>query len=171
MTGIMRIRPYKKEDGKYLKKWLSEERMMRLWCRDYFAYPLTEDQLEKYYGVLEENLDSWSFTAMADNGIPVGSFRISRVDYEAESIHLGFIIIDPEKHGQGYGEQMVSMAVRYGQEFLKMKRITLNVFECNPGARRCYEKVGFEVEEYMAADYEFKEEAWGIYRMVIAANP
>lgn len=171
MTEIMRMRPYKKEDSVYLKQWLGEERMLHLWCRDYFEYPLTDEQLEKYYGVLEKNMDSWSFTALNEKGIPVGSFRMSRVDYEAESIHLGFIVIDPEKRGKGYGEKMVSMAVNYGLEFLKMKRITLNVFENNPGARRCYEKVGFEVDEYMAGEYKFQEESWGLYRMVLRVNP
>ncbi|MBE5973591.1 MAG: GNAT family N-acetyltransferase [Paenibacillaceae bacterium] len=166
MKNTLRLRPYKKEDGTYLLNWLTDRRMLGMWCRDHFSFPLSADQMERYYKELEKDSRSFGFTALNEKGIPVGSFRMSRVDYEKNSVHLGFIVIDQSLRGQGLGEQMVSLAVGYGKEFLGMERITLNVFDCNPGAKRCYEKVGFHEEQFKKEDFAFEEEKWGIYLMV-----
>ena len=86
----LRLRPCKREDGREVMKGFSDERQMRMWCRDGFTFPLTDGQMDNYYA----------------------------------------------------GQQMVSMAVTYAVELLGMKRVTLKVFDCNPGAKHCYEKVG-----------------------------
>jgi RimJ/RimL family protein N-acetyltransferase len=95
---------------------------------------------------------------------------MSRADYEKRSVHLGLIVVDPSLRGQGIGEQMVSLAARYGKEFLQMDRITLNVFDCNPVAKRCYEKAGFQAEQFKEDDFVFDEEQWGNYLMVYRAE-
>ncbi|MEY8356382.1 GNAT family protein [Lachnospiraceae bacterium 54-53] len=161
MTGRLRLRPWKKGDGRFLMNWLVQERQMRMWCRDHFAYPLTWEQLIRYGEEMEKDEEAFGFTALDESGTPVGSFRISRVDYRAKSIHLGFIVIDPDRRGQGLGNEMVTLAVKYGVDFLGMKRITLNVFDSNPCARRCYEKTGFKEESFREKDYAFREEIWG----------
>ncbi len=160
MKETLRIRPCKKGDGKFVIRWLTNERMMRMWCRDSFSFPLTEEQMNGYYEKFEDNPYSWGFTALNDSGVPVGSFQMSRVDYEAESVHLGFIVIDPEQRGKGLGHEMVTMAIRYGVEILGMKRITLNVFDSNKGAIRCYEKAGFVNEKRGDDDFPFQNEVW-----------
>jgi RimJ/RimL family protein N-acetyltransferase len=162
----LRLRPCKKSDRKYVVQWLTDERMMRMWCRDRFTFPLTEEQLDEYYEGLEKDACSWGFTALNESGIPAGSFLMSRVDYEAGSVHLGYIVVDPEQRGKGVGHKMVSLAVRYGTEILGMKRITLNVFELNPGAKRCYEKAGFVVERRGKDDFSFENEVWEYSVMV-----
>ena len=74
---------------------------------------------------------------------------------------MGYIVLAPEMRGRGVGQQMVSMAVTYAVELLGMKRVTLKVFDCNPGAKHCYEKVGFREEEYRKEDFPYREEMWG----------
>ena len=86
---------------------------------------------------------------------------MAAADYEADSVHMGYIVLAPEVRGRGVGQQMVSMAVTYAVELLGMKRVTLKVFDCNPGAQHCYEKVGFREEEYRKEDFPYREEMWG----------
>ena len=166
MIEKLRIRPYKKTDGQYLIQWLLEERMLRMWCREHFSYPLTVEQLDRYYEEMEQDPNTLGFSALDEAGTVVGSFRMSRINYEKDCVHLGFIVVDGTKRGQGIGERMVSMAVSYAIESLSMSRITLNVFEPNLSAKRCYEKVGFEPEQYTKEDFQFKDEIWGNYQMV-----
>lgn len=166
MEQILRLRPYKREDGTYLLNWLTDRRMLGMWCREQFIFPLSAGQLDRYYKELENDPYAFGFTALNERGVPVGSFRMSGVDYENKSVHLGFIVIDQSLRGQGLGERMVSLAVRYGKEFLGMERITLNVFDCNPGAKRCYEKAGFKEEQFKKEDFAYEEEQWGNYLMV-----
>lgn len=162
----MRLRPGKYGDGREAAGWIDDERQMRMWCRDKFTYPLTKEQMEDYYRKLEEETDAWGFTAVDETGRPVGSLRITVTDYAADSAHMGFIIVSPEARGHGAGQQMVSLAVKYATEILGMKRITLKVFDCNPAAKRCYEKVGFKEEEFIAEDFPYRDEMWGNSLMV-----
>lgn len=169
MKRTLRLRPCKRDDGRYLVQWFDNEYMMRLWCRESFTFPLTEEQMGEYYNEFDNNLLSWGFTALDETGTPVGSFSMSRADYNAESIHLGYIVVDPKHRGKGIGYEMVSLAVRYGVEILGMKRLTLKVFEANPGAKRCYEKVGFTVESFKEDGFLFQNEMWKAYHMVYEA--
>lgn len=166
MKEILRIRPCKKQDGDFVMKWLTDEKMMRMWCRETFSFPLTKEQMNAHYEKLEQAEDSWGFTALNQEGIAVGSFQMSRVNYQKSSVHLGYIVVDPAQRGKGLGYSMVSKAVRYGVDILGMKRITLNVFDSNPGARRCYEKVGFIQEKMTKHDFSFGDEIWGCSLMV-----
>ncbi len=43
-----------------------------------------------------------------------------------------------------------------------MKRLTLKVFDTNPGARRCYEKVRFSVESIMEEGFSYQDEMWEV---------
>ena len=59
-------------------------------------------------------------------------------------------------------EQMKKMAF----EELGVSLVQLNVFDTNPGAKRCYEKAGFMIESFTENSLVFCEESWGSYRMV-----
>lgn len=164
MKRTLRLRPCKKADGKFLIQWFTDERMMRLWCRDGFTFPLTEKQMVEYYDKLEMETCSWGFTALDEAGTPVGSFQM-KADYTAESVHLGYIVVDPKLRGTGAGYDMVSLAVQYAVEILGIKRLTLKVFDTNPGARRCYEKVGFSAESIMEEGFLYQDEMWEVSMM------
>mgnify|MGYP000873562559 FL=1 len=164
----IKIRPAKRQDGVFVSQWLTEEKQLQMWCRDQFTYPLTEEQMNRYYKELEENSSAWGFTAVDDKGVPVGSFKMT-INYEDNSAYLGFIVVSPEIRGQGLGQKMVSMAVDYAVTFLGVNRINLRVFSCNPGAKRCYEKVGFVEESYIEQDFSYKDEMWGNSYMVYNA--
>lgn len=169
MKRTLRLRPCKKEDGKSLIQWFTDERMMRLWCRDSFTFPLTEEQMGEYYDKLEKETFSWGFTALDEAGTPVGSFQM-KADYNAESVHLGYIVVDPKLRGTGAGYEMVSLAVQYAVEILGIKRLTLKVFDGNPGAKRCYEKVGFSVESIMEEGFLYHDELWEVSLMAYTAS-
>ncbi|MFR2853790.1 GNAT family N-acetyltransferase, partial [Hungatella sp.] len=119
----LRLRPCKREDGREVMKWFSDERQMRMWCRDGFTFPLTDGQMDNYYAELERDPRAWGFTALDKDGKPVGSFKMAAADYEADSVHMGYIVLAPEVRGRGVGQQMVSMAVTYAVELLGMKRV------------------------------------------------
>ena len=162
----LRLRPCKREDGRELMKWFSDERQMRMWCRDGITFPLTDGQMDAYYAELDQDSRAWGFTALDESGKPVGSFKMAAADYEADSVHMGYIVLAPEVRGRGVGQQMVAMAAAYAVDFLGMKRITLKVFDCNPGAKRCYEKAGFREEEYRPEEFSYRDEMWGNSLMV-----
>ena len=104
-------------------------------------------------------------TALDETGAPVGHFIMRLADYHAESIRFGFIIVDPEARGKGYGKEMIRLALKYAFEVLGMKRATLGVYEQNPSAKACYEAVGFTVKEYVADYLIYKGATHAAYEM------
>ncbi len=163
---MIRLRPYKLSDSEYLLKWMGDEFAFAQWCANKFSYPLTIEQLVTYYQTYEQDENAWIMTALNDDGIPVGHLLMRLADYKNESIHLGFIIVDNKIRGKGYGKEMVSLAVKYAFYILKIKRVTLGVFDNNPFAYACYKSVGFEEIKHHEANFPFQNNKWGVYDMI-----
>jgi RimJ/RimL family protein N-acetyltransferase len=90
-----------------------------------------------------------------------------KADYKNESIHLGFVVIDEKYRGQGLGKEMIGLAVTYAFEILKVKKVTLCVFDNNNSAHNCYKSAGFEDVRYIEDAFPYKDEKWGYYEMQI----
>lgn len=164
---MIRLRPFKLSDSNYLVNWFQNEVSFTQWCAGKFAYPLTVEQLEQYYHNYEQDEHAWILTALNEDGAPVGHMMMRLADYQKESIHFGFIVVDSGTRGQGYGKEMVSLAVKYAFDILKVRRATLCVFDNNPAAHACYKAVGFIDEKYNIGSFPYKDEKWGTYDMVI----
>lgn len=164
---MIRIRPFKISDADYLINWVGDRRKFTMWSADKFKYPLTKEQIEEYMNKYEQDEHGWIFTALDKAGKPVGHFLMRMADYQNESVHLGFIIVDSEIRGKGYGREMVSLAVKYAFVILKVRRVTLGVFANNPAAHNCYKSVGFLEEKYEEEAFTYQDEKWGLYDMAI----
>jgi len=164
---MIRLRPYKLSDSEYILNWFNDKFTFTQWCADKFTYPLTKEQLNEYYHNYEMDDNAWIMTALNGEGIPIGHFLMRMADYQNESIHLGFIIVDSQIRGQGYGKDMVSLAIRYSFDMLKVKRVTLGVFDNNPSAHYCYKAIGIVDEKYNKGIFPYENDKWGIYDMAI----
>lgn len=165
--NMIRLRPYKLSDSEYILNWFNNELTFKQWCADKFTYPLTKEQLNEYYHNYEKDNNAWLMTALNEEGIPVGHFLMRMADYRNESIHLGFVIVDSQIRGQGYGKEMVSLVVKYAFDILKVKRVTLGVFDNNLSAHYCYKAAGFLDEKYSKDIFPYGNAKWGIYDMAI----
>ncbi len=164
---MLRLRPYKKCDAKYLLNWINDEKLFSMWSANKFQYPLTEAQLEKYREKFENDENGWIITAIDEKGISVGHFFMTGADYLKGSIHMGFIVVDPKIRGKGYGKEMLELAIKYAFEILRVARITLSVYDTNPSAHNCYKSVGFVDENYIEKNFPYKDELWGTHYMAI----
>jgi len=145
--GELKLRPYKPQDAGAIVSWIKDERTLRKWSADrYGAYPITAEDINYKYlecnGDCEEPDNFYPMTAVDANG-PVGHLILRYTDVTKTTIRFGFIIVDDNKRGLGYGKRMLQMAVQYALEMLKAEKITLGVFENNTGAYHCYQAVGF----------------------------
>ena len=101
-----------------------------------------------------------------EDGIPVGHVAIKNVDYKRNTAYIGFIVVDPQKRGKGYGKELVNLITRYIFEILKIDEVTLYVYDQNPIAKKCYESVGFKQTTIEKAQFEYKNEKWDRYLMI-----
>lgn len=141
---MLRLRPYKVCDAKTIVTWVGDEVAFRKWCADrYDHYPISADDMNALYDNVAQDDNFYQFTAFEKTGI-VGHLIMRFTDEEKKVLRFGFVIVDPDKRGKGYGKEMLELAIKYAFEILKTEKITLAAFDNNPEAIRCYKSVGFK---------------------------
>lgn len=163
----MRIRPYiESKDYEYIEKWIDDEKVHALWCAGRISYPVTKEAFHRF---LEKNAIDWmdsAYVATEDCGEVIGFFCYC-VNVDDNTGFFKFVIVDREKRGSGYGEEMLRLALRYAFTITGVNLVQLNVFDENIAAKRCYEKVGF-VEDSVAKDvFSYKDSVWSRCHMII----
>ena len=140
---MLRLRPYKACDAKTIVTWVGDEVAFRKWCADrYYHYPISAADMNAHYDNVAQDDNFYQFTAFDETGI-VGHLIMRFTDQEKKVLRFGFVIVDPDKRGKGYGKEMLELAIKYAFEILKTEKITLAAFDNNPEAIRCYKSVGF----------------------------
>lgn len=162
----MRIRPYQKKDFEVISKWITEERAHALWCANLIPFPLEKKSFDELLVEAEERFGDSPFVATTEEGKVVGFFCFS-VNLSTNEGMFKFVVIDASERSKGYGCEMLKLAVKYAFEIAKADAVQLNVFPENPGAKKCYEKVGFQERTMTEGAFRYKEESWGRCNMVI----
>ena len=116
-------------------KWTNEKGkdFLEQWAGKSLDFPLTEsqiDDLKDIYSIFCEN----EFIGI-----------IQKIQKERDNIHIGRFLINPELTGRGLGKRALIEFINLIFQDEDVNSITLNVFDYNVGAKKLYEKVGFEV--------------------------
>lgn len=162
---MLRLRPYKKCDAKYITSWINDEYSFRQWSSDRFdTYPLSADKLNEYYDNYKDNDSHFEMTAFDENGV-AGHLIMRFPNGNKDTLRFGFVIVDDSKRGMGYGKEMLNLALKYAFQILKVSKVILGVFENNPPAYHCYKSVGFK--ETGTEVYNIFNEKWKCIEMEI----
>ena len=160
---MVRLRPYKKCDAATIVGWLTNEAGFWKWCAGrYDHYPITAEDMNAFYNQFEQNPRHFQMT-MLDGTEVKGHLIMQFLDEEMKDLKFGCIIVDSAVRGKGYGYRMLAQALDYAFGILKVDRVSLGVFENNPAAKRCYERLGltatgkYEVYHLMGEDWNFHE--------------
>ena len=166
----LKLRPYKPKDAEVIVSWIKDERALRKWSSDrYGAYPITAEDINYKYlecnGDCEEADNFYPMTVVDANG-PVGHLILRYTNVAKTVIRLGFVIVDDNKRGMGYGKRMIQMATQYAFDMLKAEKVTLGVFDNNPSAYYCYKAVGFsEIVTKQEVVLEMLGEKWKVIEL------
>lgn len=165
---MLRLRPYKVSDARAITAWIKSEYELRKWAADrYETYPITAEDMNEYYDKEKENPNLWAMTAFHEAGV-VGHFTMRFVDDKREEMRFGFVIVNPEERGKGYGKEMLSLGICYAFDLIKVDKISLAVFENNKAAVNCYTSCGFEiVDEGKQEPFYCMGEVWESFGMEI----
>lgn len=119
---------------------------------DLFKGPATKYNAEELEEILK-NDKTPVFVCVDDSGFVAGhAFCIekqelnSNVLTDIKTLYIDDICVDEDHRGQHIG----SMLYDHVREYAKANgfyNITLNVWECNPGARKFYESLGFRPQK------------------------
>ena len=134
---MLRLRPFNADDTDRILSWSNDEKAFYKWSAGVMGeYPITREQFSFVNNLM-------AFTAIDDNEV-VGFFTMRRPTESFDELRFGFVIVDPEKRGKGYGKGMLRLGVKYAKEIFKAKKFSLGVFENNESAYYCYKAVGFK---------------------------
>ena len=138
----MTLRPFTIDDAPIILSWIKDKTAFRKWSADRYPSfpPKPEDMIVQY-----ESDVIFPFTAIDDEGKVVGHIMLRYPDSSKTVIRLGFVIVDDNLRGKGYGKQMLQLAIQKATHEFGAKKITLGVFDNNPSAFHCYESVGFKI--------------------------
>lgn len=168
---MLRLRPYKPTDAETITSWCKDELTMRKWTSDrYEKFPITaRDMNHKYIdcnGDCEEEDNFYPMTAFDETGL-AGHLIMRFLDKEKKTLRFGFVIVNDEMRGKGYGKEMIKLSIRYAFDILKVDKITMGAFDCNMGAYHCYKAAGFKDADIERGTYDYKGEKWTFLELEI----
>lgn len=151
----LRLRPYTENDADIILSWSKDERAFYKWSAGVLGeYPISKEQ----FGFVKNLM---AFTAIDDDEV-IGFFTMRRPSKDFDELRFGFVVVDPEKRGQGYGKRMLLLGIKFAREIFGAKKVSLGVFENNQSAYCCYKAVGFkdvvleQTEKYTVLGEEWK---------------
>lgn len=158
---MVRIRPYKATDANTILSWFENEKTFYQWTAGVLGnYPITQ----KEFFFVESLMP---FTAFDETGI-VGFFTLRNPYESLDELRFGFVIVNPDKRGKGYGKMMIRLGIKFIFEIYGAKRASLGVFENNLPAYYCYKAVGFnEVVPDTTETYCILGEEWKCIELVM----
>ena len=134
---MIRIRLYKAKDANTIISWCQDEKAFYQWTAGILGnYPITQNEF-----CFVESL--MPFTAFDETGI-VGFFALRNPNESLDELRFGFVIVDPDKRGKGYGKEMLRLGLKFIFEIYGAKRASLGAFENNLPGYYCYKAVGFD---------------------------
>lgn len=134
---MLRLRPYNPADADTILSWSKDERAFYCWSAGVLGeYPISKEQFSFVNNLM-------AFTAIDDDQI-VGFFTLRRPAQNHETLRFGFVIVDPQIRGKGYGKAMLQLGIRYAKDIYGAKKVSLGVFDSNKAAYACYKSLGFQ---------------------------
>ena len=158
---MLRLRPYKRCDAERIVSWIQDEESFYKWSAGILGdYPITAEDLNAHYDKMADSDSYYTMTAFDETGA-VGQLIMRFLDEEKKTLRFGFVIVDSSRRGKGYGKEMISLALKFAFEIMMAEKVTIGVFDNNPGAFHCYKNVGFvEMGEEFNQTYEMMGQNW-----------
>jgi len=149
------LRAIEREDLPNYVPWLNDPDVL-----EYFGSyrPVSLAQEEQWYENMLQARDQLNFAIEVD-GRHVGGGGFCNIDHQNRHAEVGLFIGVKELWDQGLGADVLRTLLHYGFDGLNFHRICLRSFAENERARRCYEKVGFQVEG-RAREHVFRHGRW-----------
>ncbi len=153
---------FEKSDFPLFKSWIGSARELLQFAGPYFSFPLTDQQLEKYITDPKRQIFKIADTATKEI---IGHCELN---FERNTPRLCRILIaKSSERNRGYGKSTVNALLRLLFIEGNYDTTDLNAYEWNSNAIRCYEGVGFRINENISSEVSIEGETWKSLNMQI----
>ena len=146
------LRPFTGDDAERMAEILSDPEVRRLTgsvgtTEETLQPHPVDDHLRRWYATRSEQTDRLDLAVEdAATGRVVGEVVLNEYDEGDGRLTCNLrCLFGPDGRDRGLGTESVRLLCAYAFDVVGLDRITLEVFEFNPRARRVYEKLGFVV--------------------------
>ena len=159
---MIHLEPFRKEDYATLISQIPDAAMLMQFAGPLFTFPLTAEQLDE----AAANKDRFPFKVIdTASGNTIGHGELFRKERTA---HLGRIFVfDAAQRGKGIGRQIIQQLLEFAFAHLDRTIASLNVYDWNTGAIKCYEKLGFTFLPEKKSVQEINGVAWVSLHMTL----
>ncbi|MHC1776681.1 MAG: GNAT family N-acetyltransferase [Lentimicrobium sp.] len=163
-TDEYRLRPFTIDDSALLISWVPDAGALLQFAGPVFTWPLTRDQLAHYL------LDSRRIAyVLLQGNTAIGIGEIYRES--PGKVRLCRILIgDTTLRNQGIGLTLTRLLLKQAFAVEGTELVTLNVFDWNESAIRCYKKAGFQRAPGRTVIRETGALSWKVIQMRISRN-
>tara|TARA_B100001059_G_scaffold136344_1_gene136683 strand:- start:120 stop:617 length:498 start_codon:yes stop_codon:yes gene_type:complete len=160
----MEINRFKASDAEEIVTWFTSLEDYVLWGGRTFGWPLEAASIIERS--LKPQVELYTFSTPRTN--PNANDLLGFMEFQRMSdseLRFCRVAIHPNQRGKGLGQSMLETALEAAKEIPNVTTITLAVFKQNQGAKRCYDKVGFQVVDKEPRVKEFNGKTWPLYQM------
>jgi RimJ/RimL family protein N-acetyltransferase len=151
--------------GPVLSQWLQDSEFSRLEDTEVVKVYSPKQVQSTFEKILPDGY-FFAIHCLADDKL-IGMLDLSGFDWPARNAWVGIGLGERDYWGRGYGTDAMNVLLRFAFHELNLHRVNLDVFEYNPRAIRCYEKVGFKHEGRMRACLNRDGRRWDLVYMGI----
>jgi RimJ/RimL family protein N-acetyltransferase len=170
---LVELRPFTGDDAVAMAEILADPEIARLTGSvtrtEDLGTPPPLETLREWYGSRSDQGDRLDL-AIVDraSGRVVGEVVLNEWDADCASANFR-ILVGPTGRGRGLGTEATRLFLAHAFETVGLHRVSLEVFDFNPGARRVYEKVGFVHEGTRRQAHVFDGERIDAHDMAVLA--
>lgn len=161
--GRVTLERFTQNDFKIFKSWLKSEREVAIFAGPIFNLPIDDEQLTHYLNI--EGIQPYRVVLNKSKKV-IGHCELN---FNHKIPRLSRILIgDTTIRGLGIGREIVlKMATLLFQDD-KVMKVDLNVFDFNHQAIKCYQNVGFKMNEITTKSHQFRHESWTRLNMILS---
>lgn len=160
----IKIEKLEYKDLQNLINWAENERILIQWCGPVFDFPLTMEQLDKYFSeTLQQEPTRIIFKSIDEKNCMTGMCELGAIDRKYKTASLCRIFVDPKYRGKGIADKLISYVINYAFNELDLRRLELNVYSYNSAAIKSYERLGFTREGLKRKVTQFENVFWDGY--------
>lgn len=171
----VRLRPFTAQDAAAMAVVLDDAELLRLTGSvDSSAQAargfVPDEAFHEWYASRGNAPDRLDLAVIDDStGMLVGEVVLNERDLAAESCNLR-ILLGAAGRDRGLGTEATALITAYGLDVLGLQRISLEVYDFNPRARRVYEKVGYVHEATIPGALTFDGAPMDVHVMAITPS-
>ena len=104
--------------------------------------PFTKEKIYEWLSTIQAKEDRADFAIIEkESNSFIGEVVLNHIKDDSANIRIAIL---PQFFDKGFGTMAMKLSIEHGFKKLKLKKITLGVYEINPRAIKVYTKLGFK---------------------------